>query len=330
MSHVAEGLLHAYLDGAVGPDEQLEWARAEAHLEVCGDCRRRLEQARELRTAAASLLAGGAPVMAPARPEFASLRAAADARRTTGETSGPDRSAGHWWRTPMKLAWAASLVMAVGAGWIGRQLMVEQGIDAPRVAAEQDAPVGRTAVQEGAALDDLRGDATPEEARARRDAAAAPTAAETAARFRVEAEPRPGGPPELEELQEKAEPRTDADPEADADAEAGADAIRMQEIAPLTAAAEAPSGARCYAASRAAAGDGREAKAGKPETLRLAPDGTATLQLDGRPMVGFWRRAEADSLHLRVTDGQQWRELALIEVASGARGDAELQAVDCP
>lgn len=330
MSHVAEGLLHAYLDGAVGPDEQLEWARAEAHLEVCDDCSRRLEQARELRAAATALLAGGAPATAPDRPEFASLRAVAAARRTSGEAAGPDGSAGgRWWRTPMRLAWAASLVMAVGAGWIGRQLMVEQGIDTPRVVAEQYAPVGRTAVEEGAALDDLREDATPEEARARRDAAAAPAAAATTARLRVEAEPRPGGLPELKELQEKAEPRMHADPEADADAEAGADAIRMQEIAPLTAGAEAPSGARCYAASPAT-GDGREAAVGNPETLRLAPDGTATLLLDGRPMVGFWQPAEADSLHLRVTDGEQWWELALISVASGVHGDAELEGVDCP
>lgn len=311
MPHITEGLLHAHLDGALGPDEQLQWAGAEAHLEVCDDCRRRLVEAAELRAAARALLTAAAPTGPATRPAFEELAARARARRaepTSGRKTG--RAAGTWWRTPAVLGWAASLVIAAGAGWIGRQLVVEQGLDAPRAAEH------------------LRDAAAPEEARVGRDAAAAPAAPETGARFRAEAEAeaerRPGGPPEAEELQEKAAPR------ADADAEAGADAVRMQEIAPLTAGADATSGARCYAETPAA-GDGREAApAGQPETLRLAVDGTASARLDGRPMVGFWEHAEADSLRLRVTDGERWRELALVESASGVRGDAELEAVDCP
>lgn len=337
MPHITEGLLHAHLDGALGPDEQLQWAEAEVHLEVCDDCRRRLAEAADLRDAARDLLAAAGPVTRPAtRPAFEELAARARARRaepTPDRKTG--RAAGTWWRTPATLGWAASLVIAAGAGWIGRQLVVEQGLDAPRVAAEQAPPVGRTGVDEGAALDDLRNNAVPEGARTRRDAAATPAAPETAARFRAEAEPRQRGQLEAEELQEKADPRAEAgfgadlEPEADADAEAGADVIRMEEIAPLAAAAEATSGARCYAATPAA-GDGRKAAGGQPETLSLAVDGTATLRLDGRPLVGFWQHAEADSLRLRMTDGEQWWELALVEAEDGVRGDAELDAVPCP
>lgn len=333
MPHITEGLLHAHLDGALGPDEQLQWVEAEAHLEVCDDCRRRLDEAAELRSAARDLLAGATTSRPVTRPAFDEIAARARTRAHQADPANgrkpSARARGAWWRTPATLGWAASLVIAAGAGWIGRQLVVEQRLDAPPVAAERDAMVGRADADEGAGLDDVGRDAAPEEARARRDAAPASGTPETAARFRDETAAEPGQErrPESEELQEKADPRADAEPGADAGADA--DALRMPDIAPLTAAGETTSGARCYAAS-SMAGDGREAASGRLETLRLAPDGTATLRLDGRPMVGFWQRAEADALHLRVTDGEQWRELALVEAASGVRGDAELEAVDCP
>lgn len=335
MPHITEGLLHAQLDGALGPDEQLQWAEAEAHLEVCEDCRRRLDEAAELRSAARDLLAAAGPAAVAGRPAFDELVARARVRRVepASDRKSSARTGAAWWRTPARLGWAASLVIAVGAGWIGRQLVVEQGFDTLEVAAEQDAPVGRTGGGEGAVLDDVREDAMPREERARQDAAAAPAAPEAEARFEAEAEPEPRQRerPEAEQLQEKAQPIADAEAEVEAGGELGADAdaIRLQEIAPLAAASRATGIARCYAAT-AAAGDGREAPAGKPETLRLAPDGTATLRLDGRPLVGFWQRAGADSLRLRVTDGERWRELALVEAASGVRGDAELETVDCP
>ncbi|HSM08125.1 MAG TPA: zf-HC2 domain-containing protein [Gemmatimonadota bacterium] len=327
MPHINEGLLHAQLDGALGPDEQLQWAEAEAHLEVCEDCRRRRDEAADLRGAARDLLAAAGPAAPAGRPAFDELVDRARLRRAE-PASGRKSSAGTgaaWWRTPARLGWAASLVIAVGAGWIGRQLVVEQGFDAPEVATEQEAPMGRTGRGEGADLEDAREDGRAREARARRDAAAAAAAPEAEA----EAEPRQEARPEDEGLQDKAQPITDAAAEAEPSEFGADDAIRVQEIAPLAAASRATSGARCYEASPAA-GDGRAAAAGKPETLRLAPDGTATLRLDGRPLVGFWERTGADSLRLRVTDGEGWRELVLVEAANGVRGDAELETVDCP
>jgi hypothetical protein len=308
MPHIAEGLLHAWLDGALGPDERLRWTEAEAHLEVCDDCRRRLEEAGELRDAASALLAAVPPARSAARPPFDELLVQAEARRA-GSSSGRDRPAvgPSWWRTPAKLAWAASLVIAVGAGWIGRQLVVEQGLDAPRVTAEQEAIVGRSEAGEGAVLDEAEG----------RDAdAAVPPAPEAAPRLRADedARARRTAQPQVEEVQDKA-------------AVAADDRL---EATNLAKGLEGSGTARCYAASREARDDEMAEAAGRLETLRLAADGTASLLLDGRPMVGFWETSAADSLRLRITDGGEWRELTLIEFDGGVRGAVELDTVACP
>jgi hypothetical protein len=328
MPHISEGLLHAHLDGALGPDEQIDWAKAEAHLAACDDCRRRLDEAAELRDTASGLLSDAAPSPSGARPAFEELVARAEARRA----DRPSAAGGSWWRTPTRLAWAASLVIAVGAGWIGRQLVVEQGPGGPRVSAEQDATVGRSGAGEGVASDDARAGATEDEALARQDAdAAAPPVPEAASRFRTGEQPREPGVvrPEAEALQEKAEARTNV--------EARTDEVRMQGIRGLAPGTVTPGVARCYAVSpeahdggEAAHEGGEASTAGPLETLRLAADGTASLRLAGRPMVGFWEQPAADSLRLRVTDGGTWRELVLIEAEGGGHGDAELAAVACP
>ncbi|MFW6089271.1 MAG: anti-sigma factor family protein [Gemmatimonadota bacterium] len=314
MPHITEGLLHAHLDGALGPDEQLQWADAEAHLEVCDDCRRRLEEAAELRDAARELLAGATPSRSATRPAFDELVSRARVRRA-GTSSGrtPDRAVGSWWRKPAALGWAASLVIAAGAGWIGRQLVVERGLEAPGVAVERDAPAGRVGPDAAARLERFRDDDALDEARARGDAAATPAAPHEKAKTRENA---PGAAEESR---------------ADGDATAAPES-RMQEVVPLGAAARAAA-PRCYAAAvpPEADGGGEAAMAGRLETLRLAADGTAGLRAGGRSLVGFWERAEADTLRLRVTDGDEWRELALIETDEGLRGgDAELEIVACP
>ncbi len=103
MQHVDEGLLHAWLDGeraALGPARAEEVRR---HLDGCAECRTRLGEARELRDRADALLRGGGPVGVEV-PPFESLAGRVPARRS---------------RTRM-LAWAASLVLALGAGWLAR------------------------------------------------------------------------------------------------------------------------------------------------------------------------------------------------------------------
>lgn len=99
MSHVDEGTLHAYLDGALPPDERTQ---VEAHLAGCAECQERLAQARALVARADALLALALPGERAA-PPLHELR-----RRPL------------WWRVRWPVAWAASIMLAVGLGWMVR------------------------------------------------------------------------------------------------------------------------------------------------------------------------------------------------------------------
>ncbi|OLB15861.1 MAG: hypothetical protein AUH07_02185, partial [Gemmatimonadetes bacterium 13_2_20CM_70_9] len=98
MSHVDDGTLHAYLDGELPPDE----ARGvDAHLAQCPDCRTHLEEERALIGRADELLGRAAPpdrALPPFRP---------------GDVKPPARL---WWQVRLPLAWAATVVLALGAG----------------------------------------------------------------------------------------------------------------------------------------------------------------------------------------------------------------------
>ena len=96
MSHVDEGTLHAYLDGALPPGER---SQVDAHLAECPDCRERLAEARALIARADALLALALPAERSAPPLY-ELR-----RRPM------------WWRVRWPIAWAATVTLAVGLGW---------------------------------------------------------------------------------------------------------------------------------------------------------------------------------------------------------------------
>lgn len=283
MSHIAEGLLHAHLDGALGSDEAA-WKSAETHLETCGDCRRRFEEARELRETAGEILARVDAEYEPS-PAFADLVAEADARRrdNAGVPSAIDAPAGRaragagrpWWNSPVKLAWAASLVLALGAGWMGRALLV------PPEGTPTAAEATRTADEREATGQTLADDAM------RRQAEPAPPAAP--------AEADAIGANE-EGAAAKASDRKRL--EAASTAESQAFAAR---------AAEAP---RCYTG----------AVAGRPAELRLAPDGTSRLRWEDKVYVGFWEPRETGERVLRLSDGGAWRELVLRSSGEGLRG----------
>jgi hypothetical protein len=108
MSHVDEGRIHAYLD------QQLEFAgldarqEFEAHIAQCAECATLVERARASHTTAAALLQRSEPIDV-ALPPFDVVTARA--RRGVGfaETRRIVRLRG--------LAWAASIVVAVGVGW---------------------------------------------------------------------------------------------------------------------------------------------------------------------------------------------------------------------
>jgi len=101
MSHVDEGTLHAYLDGELPSDER---TALEAHLGQCAICRQTLAEQRALLERASALLGSTRPVERPA-PPFEQLRRA------------PQRSS---WHVRMPFAWAASIAVALGIGYLFR------------------------------------------------------------------------------------------------------------------------------------------------------------------------------------------------------------------
>jgi hypothetical protein len=103
------------MDGAIRPGDDAHAAVA-AHLEFCGDCRARLEDARTVKQRADALLAVMRPQSALPQDFEEVLRLAPAA----GPAEGSVVPAGRRTRPFVALAWAASLAVAVGAGWIAR------------------------------------------------------------------------------------------------------------------------------------------------------------------------------------------------------------------
>lgn len=96
-----EAMVDAYVDGELSAGESVEFERA---LEICPECAKRLEAARAMRRLLRELPADPAPDLLRARVER-ELRPAA-------------RAVGNYrW-----LAMAASLVVAIGVGWLGGTL----------------------------------------------------------------------------------------------------------------------------------------------------------------------------------------------------------------
>jgi predicted anti-sigma-YlaC factor YlaD len=97
MSHLDDGLINELLDGEI-PSSDL--APIQAHLSECLACRTRLEVARELANEAVDLIEA---LDEPIAVVHSAVIPIASRRRTT-----------NWTRT---LAWAASLIVAVGLGY---------------------------------------------------------------------------------------------------------------------------------------------------------------------------------------------------------------------
>jgi hypothetical protein len=127
MSHVDEGVLHALLDGAY-EEGDAEREALEAHLATCADCRVRLVDARRIKQRAHSALGRLAPESI-AVPSFDTVVAE---RATRSQSGGGTGTASRVRRRPWTpMAWAASLMLAVGAGWMANQLF-----DASRTPAQ--------------------------------------------------------------------------------------------------------------------------------------------------------------------------------------------------
>jgi putative zinc finger protein len=105
MSHVDEGTLHAYLDGELAPVER---ERVDTHLKGCPACQARLAEERAIIERASRLL-GMATPPERAMPPLDQLRRPPVI-----------------WRLRRPLAWAATLILAVGLGWFARGSMVQR------------------------------------------------------------------------------------------------------------------------------------------------------------------------------------------------------------
>jgi hypothetical protein len=124
MSHVDEGTLHAYLDDrergpAAGALTDELRARVTAHLAECDVCSAELRRAERQRARASDILLAATPTIET--PPFEAVQPlAAAARPRPAVVPIPPRTAPR--RAWVPLAWAASLVLAVGAGWMGSLL----------------------------------------------------------------------------------------------------------------------------------------------------------------------------------------------------------------
>jgi len=136
MWHVDEGALHAYLDGALDEYPAAEARRVREHLEACAECSERLDQERRVRAEAQEILGLAAPRVEV--PSFEELRAYVRAQ-------APRRSAVS--ARLYKLGWAASVVLALGTGWLLR------GDVAPTLTRPGEAGIGASGVSRAPAAD---------------------------------------------------------------------------------------------------------------------------------------------------------------------------------
>jgi len=125
MSHVDEGTLHSYLDGELSPDER---QAVENHLSQCAPCRASLAEEQALRERASAVLGAARPLERP-MPPFEQLR----------RTSKPSP-----WRVRRSIAWAASIVLAIGIGYSVRGVSSREAADTYALYDRRDAPAAQT------------------------------------------------------------------------------------------------------------------------------------------------------------------------------------------
>lgn len=125
MRHVTDGELHTYLDGALDLLPEGRGDEVREHLGSCPVCQERLQDEEKVRGQAQSLLDLTAPKEL-ALPPFEELRVRAEAAERREEEGVLASQAGSpRYRGPLKapsLAWAATIVLALGVGWMGGEV----------------------------------------------------------------------------------------------------------------------------------------------------------------------------------------------------------------
>jgi hypothetical protein len=127
MPHISEGQLNAWIDGAI-PEGSKDERDVRLHVETCADCAARLDAARTLRDEAGQILASVVP--RGSAPSFEQIQQRAQAERDEPQPSGSGTGPGRvraGWLSPQRLGWAATIALALGAGWIGRAVLEEKG-----------------------------------------------------------------------------------------------------------------------------------------------------------------------------------------------------------
>ena len=133
MRHVDEGTIHAWLDRQVIDPQEVAWITT--HLRECAACTARVAEEEATLRDAESLLASVAPAADGSRAAFEALVATAK-QKTAGQQSGagaPDASNrvlpfGRW-MAPASLA--AMIALAIGLGWMARQMTSPRGTVTP-------------------------------------------------------------------------------------------------------------------------------------------------------------------------------------------------------
>jgi len=124
MRHVTDGELHAYLDGALDLLPQDRGEEVRNHIASCPACSERLQDEEHLRSQAERVLRS--PDLGEvALPTFEELRERAEAPGVDPLLQKTESNSGIHYRGPMKglpLAWAATIVLALGVGWMGGQV----------------------------------------------------------------------------------------------------------------------------------------------------------------------------------------------------------------
>jgi hypothetical protein len=152
MWHVDDGALHAYLDGALDEYPAAEARRVREHLETCSGCAERLAGERRVREKAQDILSLASPRVEI--PTLEELRAYVKAQQPP-HTKARIRL--------YRLSWAASVVLALGTGW-----MLRGGVPQPAAFGDRGltgspsaAPAPEPAAQRSAAELDLSSEAVP-------------------------------------------------------------------------------------------------------------------------------------------------------------------------
>ncbi len=115
MPHLDESLLHAYADGELETVAPGATVAVTEHLATCAGCDARLKAVVHSRNEAARLLLYGAPEpdIVPPFDQVVRRRHARDATNSPRKLAARPRARMAW-----HLAWAASLALALGAGWL--------------------------------------------------------------------------------------------------------------------------------------------------------------------------------------------------------------------